>query len=80
MSLLLIKYFVIWQRQVIRCFYTLKGKNQYRKREKNTLGTKYYLGKLYFLAKIHKRLYNVPGRSAISNCETFTKKTSEFLY
>ena len=37
------------------------------------------LGKLYFLPKIHKRLFNVPGRPAISNCGTPTEKASEFL-
>ena len=37
------------------------------------------LGKLYLLPKIHKRLYNVPGRPVISNCGTPTGKVSEFL-
>ena len=37
------------------------------------------LGKLYPLSKIHKRLYNVPGRPVISNCGTPTDKVSEFL-
>ena len=37
------------------------------------------LGKLYLLPKIHKRLYNVPGRPVISNCGTPTEKASEFL-
>ena len=34
---------------------------------------------MYLLPKIHKRLYNVPGRSVISNCGTPTEKASEFL-
>ena len=37
------------------------------------------LGKLYFLHKILKRLYDVPGRSLISNCGTHTETVSEFL-
>ena len=43
-----------------------------RKKEKN-------LGKMYLLSKIHKRLFNVPGRSVISNCGSPTEKVSEFL-
>ena len=37
------------------------------------------LGKLYLLPKIHKRLFEVPGRPVISNCGTPTEKVSEFL-
>ena len=37
------------------------------------------LGKLYLLPKIHKRLYEVPGRPVISNCGAPTEKVSEFL-
>ena len=37
------------------------------------------LGKLYLLPKIHKRLFDVPGRPVISNCGTHTEKVSEFL-
>ena len=37
------------------------------------------LGKLYFQPKIHKRLYDVPGRPVISNCDTLTEKVSEYL-
>ena len=36
-------------------------------------------GKLYLLPKIHKRLFDVPGTPAISNCGTPTEKCSEFL-
>ena len=36
------------------------------------------LGKMYLLPKIHKRLYDVPGRPVISNCGTTTEKASEF--
>ena len=34
---------------------------------------------MYLLPKIHKRLYNVPGKPVISNCGTPTEKVSEFL-
>ena len=34
---------------------------------------------MYLLAKVHKRLINVPGRPVISNCGTQTEKASEFL-
>ena len=34
---------------------------------------------MYLLPKIHKRLYNVPGKTVISNCGTPTEKVSGFL-
>ena len=34
---------------------------------------------MYLLLKIHKMLYDVPGRPVISNCGTPTEKVSEFL-
>ena len=37
------------------------------------------LRKCYLLPKIHKRLFNVPGRPVISNCGTPTEEISEFL-
>lgn len=37
------------------------------------------LGKLQFLHKIHKRLFNVPRRSFILNCRTPAKKEPKFL-
>ena len=37
------------------------------------------LGKIYLLPKIHKRLYDLPGRPVISNCGTSREKVSEFL-
>ena len=37
------------------------------------------LGKLYLSPKIHKRLFNMPGRPVISNWGTLTEKVSEFL-
>ena len=37
------------------------------------------LGEMYLLPKIHKRLFNVPGKKIILNCGSSTKKVSEFL-
>ena len=37
------------------------------------------LGELYLLPKIHKRLYNLPGRPVISSWCTPTEKALEFL-
>ena len=37
------------------------------------------LGKMSLLPKIHKRLYDVPGKAVIPNCGTPTEKDSEFL-
>ena len=34
---------------------------------------------MYLFPKIHKRLFDVPGRPMISNCGTPTEKVSEFL-
>ena len=34
---------------------------------------------MYLLPKIHKKLFDVPGRLVISNCGTPTEKFSEFL-
>ena len=36
-------------------------------------------GKLYLLPKIHKRLFDVPGRPVLFYCGTPTEKCSEFL-
>ena len=35
--------------------------------------------KLYILAKIHKRMFNVPVRPVISTCDTLIEKASEYL-
>ena len=35
--------------------------------------------RLYLLPKIHKRLYDVPGRPVISNCGFYTENISSFL-
>ena len=37
------------------------------------------LGKMCLLPKIHKRLFNVPGKPVISNCGLPTEKVSKFL-
>ena len=37
------------------------------------------LGRFYLLPKIHKRLYNVPGRPVISNSGYFTENIAAFL-
>ena len=50
--------------------------HQYLKWE--TLNSPNY-AKMYLLPKIHKRLFNVPGRAVISNCGAVTEKASEFL-
>ena len=36
-------------------------------------------GKMYLLPKIHKRLYDMLGRTVISNYGALTEKVSEFL-
>ena len=36
-------------------------------------------GRFYLLPKIHKRLYDIPGRPVISNCGFFTENISAFL-
>ena len=35
--------------------------------------------RFYLLPKIHKRLYDVPGRPVISNCAYYTENISSFL-
>ena len=37
------------------------------------------VGRFYMLPKIHKRLFDVPGRPVISNCGYFTENISAFL-
>ena len=37
------------------------------------------LGRFYLLPKIHKRLYNIPGRPVISNSGYYTENISAFL-
>ena len=36
-------------------------------------------GKTYLLPKIHKKLFNVPGRPVLSNCDSPTEKVLGFL-
>ena len=35
---------------------------------------------MYLLPRIHKGLYDVPGKTVISNCGTPTEKVSDFLH
>ena len=37
------------------------------------------LGRFYLLPKIHKRLYDVPGRPVISNSSYYTENISSFV-
>ena len=52
-----------------RCYRTDKELNYFTFDHKRACN----LGKLYLLPKIHKRLFNVPGRPVISNCGTRTE-------
>ena len=36
--------------------------------------------RFYLLPKIHKRMYDIPGRPVISNCGIYTENISTFLY
>lgn len=36
-------------------------------------------GKIYLLSKIHKRLYDLPGKAVISNCGKSKEKAGNFL-
>ena len=36
-------------------------------------------GRFYSLPKIHRRMYNIPGRPVIYNCSFYTKNISAFL-
>ena len=64
-------------------FKSLKGSSIISEKELQCFTYKYKkttsLGKMYLLPKIHKRLFDVPGRPVISNCGTPTEKVSEFL-
>ena len=64
-------------------FKSLKARGIISKKELQHFTYKYKktsnLGKMYLLPKIHKRLYDAPGRPVISNCGTPTEKVSEFL-
>ena len=81
MSLLMTKYVIIWQRQVI--FLNLKRRESVSEKEMKYFVCYYKnaknLGKLYLLPIRYKRHSNVPGRPAICNGATPTKKASEFL-
>ena len=81
MSLLMTKYLIIWQRQVI--FLNLKRRESVSEKEMKYLVCYYKnannLRKLYLLPIIYKGHSNVPGRPAICNGAIPTKKASEFL-
>ena len=58
----------------------LKSKGIISKENYKYLNAKdYKLGRFYLLLKIHKRLVDVPGQPAVSNCGTATEKLSEFV-
>ena len=50
-----------------------------KKMQEYLLVTKPRLGRFYLLPKVHKRLFNVPGRPVISNCGYVTENISSFL-
>ena len=50
-----------------------KGNCRYLKGRNNKLG------RFYLLPKIHKHLFDIPGRPFISNCGTATEGLSEFV-
>ena len=71
-----------WQKLLIVCLGILKkGCNTEKKHKyfsdefKNITN----LGKLNLRPKIHKHLFDVPGRPVLSNCGTATEKVSELL-
>ena len=77
------RFFLNWLTQVIYNFKKLNSSDYISYKEMKCFTYKYKkacnLGKLYLLARNHKRLFNVPGRPVISNCGTPTEKDSEFL-
>ena len=48
-------------------------------RNRRDIGDETLFGRFYLLPKIHKRLYNVPGRPVISNSGYYTENISIFL-
>ena len=64
-------------------FQSLRGKGKFTDKQQKYFDIAHKkatnLGKMYLLPKIHKRLFNVPGRRVISNCGSHTEKVSEFL-
>ena len=50
-----------------------------KKMQEFLLVAKSRLGRFYLLPKVHKRLFNVPGRPVISNCGYVTENISSFL-
>ena len=82
-SITIKRLFLIWLTQVINTLRNLTVLVTFfiRKWSTSHMSTKKAcnLGKLYLLQKIHRRLFNLPGRSIISNCRTPIESASEFL-
>ena len=71
-----------WQKLRIVCLGILKKGCNIEKKHKyfsDEFKNITNLGKLNLRSKIHKHLFDVPGRPVISNCGTATEKVSEFL-
>ena len=71
-----------WQKLLIVCLGILKKSCNTEKKHKyfsDEFKNITNLGKLNLWPKIHKHLFDVSGRSVLSNCGTTTEKVSEFL-
>ena len=71
-----------WQKLLIVCLGILKKGCNTEKKHKyfsDELKNITNLGKLNLRPKIHKHLFDVPGRPVLSNCGTATEKVSELL-
>ena len=71
-----------WQKLLIFCLGILKKSCNTEKKHKyfsDEFKNITNLGKLNLWPKIHKHLFDVSGRSVLSNCGTTTEKVSDFL-